>query len=74
MTLCIYLDFDVAVSGEVENRHGDECQINPKIIGKNDDKCVKIIMIILDLQRAPTLPTMGRIAKTIWRYDMNYGF
>ena len=67
MTLCsIYLDFDVAVSGEVENCHGDECQINPKIIGKNDDKCVKIIMIILDLQRAPTLPTMGRIAKTIW--------
>ena len=50
MTLCTYLDFDVAVGGEVENGHSDECQINPKIIGKNDDKCVKVIMFILDLQ------------------------
>lgn len=67
MTLCTYLDFDVAMGREVENSNGNECQINPKIIGKNDDKCIKVIIFILDLQRAPALPTMGRIAKTIWR-------
>ena len=63
----MYQAFEVAVNREIEDGHGDEGEVNPEIIGKEDDKRVELAIIIVDSQGAPTFTAIRRITKTTWK-------
>ncbi len=63
----------MTVSGEVQNGHHDKCQVDPKIVAKDDNEDASVAVSVFYLQGTPTGATMGGIAKAIWEEGREEG-
>ena len=53
--------------GEIENCHHDEREVDPEIIGKDDNEDDLILWSVLQFQGTPARATIWAVAQSIWR-------